>query len=93
MAVYHRRFIYITGGYTDNANDPARKVTLFDTFSLREEEVVELIQARFYHASIVLGDNLFAFGGLINARDYAGSIEVLNLLTRLAWSMLIEHGE
>ena len=66
---------------------------MFDTFSLREEEVVELIQARYGHASIVLGDNLFAFGGMINESDYVGSIEMLNLLTKLAWTVLIEHDE
>ena len=36
---------------------------------------------------------MFVFGGNINARDLAGSIEILNLLTRFAWSMLIEYDE
>ena len=93
MAVHLRRFIFITGGFSDNGNEPAGKVTMFDTFSFREEDVVELIHARFNHASIVLGDNLFAFGGRINASDYAGSIEILNLLKRRTWSMLIEYDE
>ena len=49
-----------------------------------------MIQARFLHSSIVLGDFIFVTGGKINASEYSGKIECLNLIAKLAWETLLE---
>ena len=83
LAVDSRRYIYMSGGKTKispyNFIGYSNRVQKFDTLTGSLEEMPALIQARGGHSSIALVKHLYAFGGRLP------SIEILNLVTKLAW--------
>ena len=58
---------------------------MLDLRKYQEKEVPEMIERRFNHSSVALGDFLFAIGGMIDACNYSKSIKCLNITEMFAW--------
>ena len=87
------RDIFISGGFTNDFRAPITRVQKLNTHTEEYDEMPALIKARKFHASIVGGQYLFAFGGQTTGQEFSRSIEMLSLRTCQAWEMLIEDDE
>ena len=63
---------------------------MLDLRKYQEREVPEMIEARYGHSFLALGDFLYATGGMKDASNPSKSIECLNVTQMIAWSTILQ---
>ena len=80
----------ITGG-TDENNNGTDSVTVYNKETMETEALPSMLQARAFHAAVIVGGNLFVIGGLFVIGSLGdtilNSIEVLDLNDPLEWKL------